>query len=326
MDILAPPSVADIQAAAARIAPHVHRTPVFTCAALDRCAGATLAFKAEPLQKVGAFKARGAVNAVFSLSDAEAACGVATHSSGNHAAALAYAARRRGIAAHVVMPRTAPPVKRAAVEGYGATVTPCDPGTQARETALAALVAGSGATVVHPFNDARVIAGQGTCALELLEQAGPFDAVIAPVGGGGLLSGTAITCAALSPGVRVFGAEPRAADDAARSLRAGRLIAEDGPATIADGLRTSLKDLTFGILSTHVADILTVTETQIVEAMRTVWQRMKLVIEPSSAVAVAAVLSHPAVFQDMRVGIILTGGNVDLDALPWTAAAGGVGA
>lgn len=311
------PTEADIRAAHARIGPHVHRTAVLTCATLDRMAGASLIFKAEPLQKVGAFKARGAVNAVFSLSDEAAARGVATHSSGNHGQALAYAAARRGIPAHIVMPETAARPKLEAVRGYGGRVTLCPPGTRAREQALATVIAATGADMVHPYNDPRVIAGQGTCALELLEQAGPLDIILAPVGGGGLISGTALACAAAAPDTRVVGAEPANADDAARSLRAGSIIEDDAPDTIADGLRASLRDLTFAIIRAHVPAILTVTEEQIVTAMRLIWQSMKLIVEPSAAVPLAAVLAHPEDFRGRRVGVILTGGNVDLDRLPW---------
>jgi threonine dehydratase len=311
------PGIEDVRAAARRIAPYVHRTPVATCTGLDRIAGAQLFFKCENLQKVGAFKARGATNAVLCLADAEAGRGVATHSSGNHAAALARAAALRGAPAHIVMPRTAPGVKRAAVSGYGAEITDCEPTLAARESTLAELVERTGATFIHPYDDPVVIAGQGTAALELLEEVPEIDAVIAPIGGGGLLSGTVIAVEGRSPDVAVFGAEPQGADDAFRSLRDGVIYPSVCPETIADGLLTSLSDLTFAILHGHVAGILTVSEEGIVEAMRLVWQRAKFVVEPSGAVPFAAVLEHRDRFQDRRVGIILSGGNVDLDRLPW---------
>lgn len=306
------PSIDDIRAAAARIQPHVHRTPVMTCSALDGLAGAQLFFKCENLQKVGAFKARGAMNAVFSLADAEAARGVVTHSSGNHGAALALAAARRGIRAHIVMPRTAPAVKREAVAGYGGNVILCEPTQQSREETLARVQAETGAVVIPPFNDVRIIAGQGTTALELLAQTGGLEIVMTPVGGGGLLSGTAIAVRALAPEVDVFGAEPANADDAFRSLKEGRIVPSENPKTIADGLLTSLGDLTFEAIRTHATGIVTVSEEGIVRAMRLLWERMKLVVEPSGAVPLAAVLEHPGTFAGKRVGLVLSGGNVEL--------------
>ncbi|MQX35907.1 beta-hydroxyaspartate dehydratase BhcB [Roseospira navarrensis] len=314
------PTPDDIVAAHDRIRPHIHRTPVLTCDTLDRKTGARLLFKCENVQKSGAFKARGASNAVFGLDADRAAQGVATHSSGNHGGALAYAAARRGLPCHVVMPRTAPRAKRDAVLGYGASVIDCDPGVVAREAALAEVVARTGAEPVHPFNDARVIAGQATCVLELLEDAGPLDAVVAPIGGGGLVSGTCLALAAMAPETRVYAAEPRNADDAHRSLKAGRLITEDAPDTIADGLRTSMKDLTWQVVSRHVSDVLLASEDEIIAAMMLIWTRMKIVVEPSSAVALAAILNAPEVLAGQRVGVILTGGNVDLDRLPWMTA------
>ncbi len=317
-----PVTIDDVRAAAERIRRYAHRTPVLTCSSLDRMAGARLFFKCENLQKVGAFKFRGACNAVLSLTDAEAARGVATHSSGNHAAALALAARLRGIPSRVVMPRNAREIKKAAVAGYGAEITECEPTLAAREATLAAIVAASGATVVHPYNDPRVIAGQGTAALELLAEVDGLDLVVAPVGGGGLLSGTAIAVAALSPETAVWGAEPAGADDAWRSLRDGRIVPSVDPRTIADGLLTSLGEHTFAILRARVAGIVTVGEEAIVAAMRHVWERMKILIEPSSAVPLAALLEGRLAVAGKRVGIIVSGGNVDLDGLPWSAGRG----
>ncbi len=311
------PTIRDIREAAERIRSFIHRTPVLTCTALNDMCGAELFFKCENLQKVGAFKIRGATNAVFSLTDAEAANGVATHSSGNHAAALALAARLRGIKAYVVMPQNAPEIKRKAVEGYGGEITLCEPTLLAREEGLRAIVARSGAEVVHPYNDYRVIAGQGTAALELCEDIASLDVVIAPVGGGGLLSGTALTVAAVSPATRVIAAEPELADDAWRSLQAGRIIPLGHTETIADGLRTSLGDKTFPIIQKHVSQIVTVSEDEIIDATRKLWERMKLVVEPSGAVPLAAVLSGRLEVRGLRIGLILSGGNVDLDHLPW---------
>lgn len=311
------PDVEAAGAARARIAPHIHRTPVMTSAHLDGLAGASLFFKCENLQKTGAFKARGATNAVFGLTGEQAKAGVATHSSGNHGAALAYAAGRRGIACHVVMPSTASEAKKAAVRSYGGQIVECAPSTSAREGALADLVEGTGAEIVHPYNDARVIAGQATCAVEMIDEVPDLDAVIAPIGGGGLISGTCLALAAAAREMTVYGAEPEQADDASRSLKAGHLIADDAPQTIADGLRAPLKALTWHFVSRHVADILTASEAEIVAAMRLVWARMKIVIEPSSAVALAAILNNRETFAGRRVGVIVTGGNVDLDRLPW---------
>ena len=309
--------LAVIRAAHARIAPHVARTPVMTCRALDAAAGARLFFKCESFQEVGAFKARGAANAVFSLTDAEAARGVVTHSSGNHGAALAWAATRRGIPAWIVMPDNAPAIKQANVRGFGGQVRFCAPTVAAREAACAAVQAETGATLVHPYDDWRVIAGQGTAALELLEEFPDLDAVIAPVGGGGLLSGTAIAAKGLRPGIRVHGAEPKGADDAARSLAAGRIIAQDNPQTIADGLRTSLGERTFAVISRAVDGIATATEEGIVGAMRLTWEKMRIVVEASSAVPLACLIERSLDLAGHRVGIIVSGGNVDLDRLPW---------
>jgi threonine dehydratase len=267
---------------------------------------------------VGAFKFRGACNAVFSLPETDAASGVVTHSSGNHAQAVALAARLRGVAAYIVMPRDVLAIKQSAVAGYGGQITLCEPTLAAREAAAAQIQRETGASLVHPYNDYRVIAGQGTAALELCEEVGAIDAVVAPVGGGGLLSGTAIAVSELLPSAAVYGAEPAMADDAVRSLRAGRILPSDNPKTIADGLLTSLGDKTFPIIQAKVRAIYTVSEEEIVRAMRLVWERMKLVIEPSAAVPVAVALSQAKEFKGKRVGVILSGGNVDLDRLPWT--------
>ena len=311
------PTLADVLAAAERIRPHAHRTPVLTCRALDGMTGARLFFKCENFQKVGAFKFRGATNAVFALSEEDARRGVLTHSSGNHGAALALAAHLRGIPAIVVVPANAPPVKRAAIAGYGARIVPCEPTLASREETAARVLAETGATLVHPYDDDRIIAGQGTAALELLADVPELDIVLAPIGGGGLVSGTAIAVAGVSPTTRVIAAEPAAADDAWRSLRAGKIIPQTDPRTVADGLRTSLAPRTFAILRELVADIVTVSEEEIIRAMRHVLERMKVVIEPSSAVPVAAVLSGRLDVAGRRVGIILSGGNVDWDRLPW---------
>jgi threonine dehydratase len=311
------PDLQAIRAAAERIRPYAHRTPVLTCASLDTMAGAELFFKCENLQKVGAFKFRGAANTVFSLTGADAAKGVATHSSGNHAQALALAARLRGIPAHIVMPENSPKVKVAAVRGYGARIVFCPPTQRDREQTLESVVAETGAVFIHPYNNLGIIAGQGTCAMELLEQVSELDIVMAPVGGGGLLSGTALACAYLQPEIRVIAGEPKGADDAYRSLRDGRIYPSENPRTVADGLRTSLGSLTFPIIRRHVRRIVTVEEDSIVAAMRHVWERMKILIEPSAAVPLAAVLEGGFDMRGKRIGIILSGGNLDLDRLPW---------
>lgn len=311
------PSFADVGAAAERIRPFAHRTPVLTCSSLDAMVGANLFFKCENFQKVGAFKFRGACNAVFSLGEEEARRGVATHSSGNHAAALSLAARLRGVPAHVVMPRTSRAVKRAAVAGYGGRIVLCEPTLAAREATLAEVVAETGAMVIHPYNDARVIAGQGTAALELLEDVRGLDVVMTPVGGGGLLSGTAISVTSLSPATRVVAAEPEGADDAFRSLQQGRIVPSVNPQTVCDGLLTSLGTLTFAIIRERVAEIVTVSDAAVIKAMRHIWERMKIVIEPSAAVTLGALLEGRLPVSGLRVGIILSGGNVDLSELPW---------
>lgn len=311
------PAIEDLEAARERIAAHVHRTPVMTSRLLDRHCGASVFFKCEHLQKVGAFKARGATNAVFSLSDKEAARGVGTHSSGNHGAALAMAAGLRGIPAHVVMPANAPAVKKAAVAAYGGRIVECEPTLAARAATLEALVAEHDLHVVHPYNDPRVIAGQGTAALELLEQVPDLDAIVVPVGGGGLLAGTAIAARFVNPDIEVIAAEPAGADDAFRSFGLGELQAQTNPETIADGLRAGLGELNFAIIRRLVDTIVTVPDSATIEAMRLQWSRMKQVVEPSGAVSFAALLEHPERFSDRRVGVVISGGNVDLDNLPW---------
>jgi threonine dehydratase len=310
------PTIEDVRAAAARIEPFVHRTPVLTSELLDGWLGVNAFLKCEHLQKVGAFKARGAANAVLSLTDSEAKRGVAAASSGNHAAALALAARRRGIPAHIVMPRTAPAVKKAAVAGYGAQIVECEPGQEAREEMIERVLAETGAVQIHPYDDDRIIAGAGTAALELLETVPGLDAIVTPVGGGGLCSGSCIAAHGLDARVRIVAGEPQLADDASRSLEIGVRQPALPPATIADGLLTALSDRTFGILREHVERIVTVSEQEIVDAMRFVWERTKQLIEPSAAVAVAAV-GKADELRGARVGILLSGGNVDLERLPW---------
>ncbi|MCE2737603.1 MAG: pyridoxal-phosphate dependent enzyme [Rhodobacter sp.] len=311
------PTYDDVLAAHARIAPHIHRTPVLTSSFLNALTGASLFFKCENFQKAGAFKVRGASNAVFGLSDADAARGVATHSSGNHALSLSCAAGRRGIPCAVVMPRTAPQAKKDAVRGYGGTITECEPSTTSREEVFARVQAQTGADFVHPYNDPRVIAGQATCSRELMEQVDGLDQMIAPIGGGGMISGTCLTLSAIAPQVEIYAAEPEQADDALRSLRAGHIIADDSPDTVADGLKVPLKDLTWHFVKSRVTDILTASEQEIIDAMRLTWARMKIVIEPSCAVPLATILKNPETFRGRRVGVIITGGNVDLDKLPW---------
>ncbi len=316
-DLPTPPDFNAIQHAAARIAPFAHVTPVRRSGSLDALAGCELFFKCENLQRGGAFKFRGACNAVYSLSDAQAAGGVVTQSSGNHGAAVALACRLRGISARVVVPRSAPAVKLAAIREFGAEIIPSGVTQAERDSVMREVLAQTGAEVIHPFNDARVIAGQGTATLELLSQIDALDSVMAPVSGGGLLSGTAIAAHALSPAMQVFGAEPEQAADAAESLRRGERVTGWIPDTICDGLRAELGPLTFDILRTHRAQILLASEAEIVAAMRLLWERLKLVVEPSSVVPLAVVLRHRALFAGRRLGIILSGGNVDLEKLPW---------
>jgi threonine dehydratase len=311
------PTLEDIREAQGRIRPFIHHTPVLTSTAVNDMCGAQLFFKCENFQKGGAFKVRGACHAVFSLGKKEARKGVATHSSGNHAAALALAARWRGILAYVVMPENAALIKRAAAATYGAEIFFCKPTLEAREYTLERVVESTGAVFIHPYNDPRIIAGQGTAALELCEEIPQLDVVLAPVGGGGLLSGTAIAVTSISPGTAVIGAEPEQADDAYRSFQKGEIVPAVNPDTIADGLRTSLGSLTFPIIKRHVKEIMTVSEEAIVKAMRHIWERMKIIVEPSAAVPLAAVLSRGKDLKGRRIGIILSGGNVDLGHLPW---------
>jgi threonine dehydratase len=311
------PTFDDMLAAHERIKPYIHRTPVLTSSYLNSLVGAEMFFKCENFQKAGAFKVRGASNAVFGLSDEMAKKGVATHSSGNHALSLSYAAGRRGIPCHVVMPRTAPQAKKDAVRGYGGIITECEPSTSSREAVFAEVEARTGAEFVHPYNDPRVIAGQGTCSRELMEQVEGLDAVIAPIGGGGMISGTCLTLSHLAPKVEIFAAEPEQADDAYRSFKAGHIIADDAPNTVADGLKVPLKELTWHFVRNYVTDILTASEQEIIDAMKLTWQRMKIVMEPSCAVPLATILKNKERFAGKRVGVIITGGNVDLDKLPW---------
>ena len=323
-DALMPSSTyaADLEAvrrAAVRIAPYAHRTPVMTCATLDDLAGRRLFFKCELFQKTGSFKFRGACNTVTSLPDDQARRGVVTHSSGNHAQALALTAKVRRCQAHIVMPKTASATKRKAVEGYGGRVYLCEPTLAARETMATAVEQETGAVMIPPYDHPDIIAGQGTAALELLEEVSDLDAIIAPIGGGGLISGTCIAARALKPDIRIFAAEPAGADDAARSKAAGRLILQTGPDTICDGLLTSLGELTWPVVHNLVEAVITAEDPLIIDAMRLTWQRAKLMIEPSAAVAVAVALSDELRSQAglERVGVNLSGGNVDLDRLPW---------
>lgn len=315
----------ELEQAHQRLAPYVHRTPVHTSAYFDQRLGARLFFKCESLQKVGAFKIRGATNAVLSLSDEERRRGVVTHSSGNHAQALALAARQQGTRAVIVMPSNAPAVKRAAVEGYGAEVRTCEPTLAAREETASAAVAETGGVLIHPFDDLRIVAGQASAAKELLEDVPDLDLLVAPVGGGGLASGTVLAARHFGagertgsrPAVRVLGAEPAGADDARRSLEAGKIVPLERPASIADGLLTTVGEIPFPILRAGLGDIVTVEDDEIVAAMRWIWERMKLVVEPSAAVPLAALLKGETKVRGLRVGVILSGGNVDLDRLPW---------
>ena len=311
------PTFEEVQSAHRRIKPYIHRTPILTSNFFNALTGSKLFFKCENFQKAGAFKARGAVNAVFGLSEQQARYGVATHSSGNHGQAISYAASRRGIKATVVMPDNAPQPKKAAVKEYGGQIIECPPSNKAREESLNKFVADTAAEFIHPYNDARVIAGQATCALELIEETNPLDAIIAPIGGGGLIAGTCLSTFHLSPNTSVFAAEPENADDAWQSLQAGKIVEHDAPDTIADGLKTNLGSLTWHFVSRYVKDILRVSEEEIVDAMYLTWERMKIVIEPSAAVVLASIIKNPRLFSGMKVGVILSGGNVDLRKLPW---------
>ena len=312
-------SIEDVRSAAERIKGVGHRTPVLTSKTLDQLAGRKLFFKCENFQKVGAFKFRGGWNAVSMLSDSEAERGVCTHSSGNHAQAVAYSAQKRGIPAYIVMPNNSPDVKLNAVKGYGANITLCEPTLEARRTTLDGIAKKTGAAVIHPFNNPNVIAGQGTAALELIEEIGELDAVIAPIGGGGLMSGTCITTRSLLPKAKLFGAEPKGADDAYRSLKEGRMLPQENPNTICDGLLTSMGENTWNILKDHLNDIYTVSDDDVIKAMKLIWERMKIIIEPSCATPVAVVMSPE--FKQLegieKIGIILTGGNIDLSKLPF---------
>ena len=312
-------SIEDVRSAAKRIKGVGHRTPVLTSKTLDQLAGRKLFFKCENFQKVGAFKFRGGWNAVSMLSDNEAEKGVCTHSSGNHAQAVAYSAQKKGIPAYIVMPNNSPDVKLNAVKGYGANVTLCEPTLEARRTTLDEIAKKTGAAVIHPFNNPNVIAGQGTAALELIEEVGELDAVIAPIGGGGLMSGTCITTRSLLPKAKLFGAEPKGADDAYRSLKEGKMLPQENPNTICDGLLTSMGENTWNILKDHLNGIYTVSDDEVIKAMKLIWERMKIIIEPSCATPVAVVMSPE--FKQLegieKIGIILTGGNIDLSKLPF---------
>lgn len=311
------PNFEAICAAHKRIAPHIHRTPVITSASLDELAGARLFFKCENLQKTGSFKIRGATNAIFSLTDKEARHGVVAPSSGNHAAAMALAARWRGIPAFIVMPSNSSAAKMRAVESYGGNITQCEPNMASREETCAEVMRKTGAHLVHPYDDARVIAGQGTAALELLEEVGDLDVVMTPASGGGLLSGTAIAAKSMRPGIRVIGGEPRNADDAYRSLAAGKIQPAAKSETMADGLRATLSPLTFSILQSLADEISLVTEEEIVATMLLLWERTKLIVEPSGAVAAAPALNRRIRAEGKKIGIILSGGNLDLHKLPF---------
>ena len=306
-----------IHAAHERIRPYIHRTPVLTSSRLDAASGASLFFKCENFQKIGAFKARGATNAVFSLDDAIAKHGVATHSSGNHGAAVARAAKLRGIPAHIVMPLNSAKVKVRTVESYDAHIVFCEPTEESRESTCAEVIKKTGATLIHSFENEHVIAGQGTAAVELLEDFPNLDFVMCPVGGGGLLSGTALAAKTIRPEIKVIAVEPANADDAAQSFRVGRRIVTEKKFTIADGLRTNIGEPNFAIIQRCVDDVVTVSEEAIIVAMRTIWEKMKIIIEPSAAVPYAAIMENNIDMRAKRAGIILTGGNVDLDGLPW---------
>ena len=311
------PTFDDVKTAHERIKPYINRTPVLTSDYLNEMTGAELFFKCENFQTPGAFKVRGASNAVFGLDDEQAKMGVATHSSGNHASCLSYAASLRGIPCNVVMPSTAPQAKKDTVARYGGVITECEPSTSAREETFAKVQAATGGDFVHPYNDPRVIAGQATCAREFIEQTDGVDIIMAPIGGGGMISGTCLTISNIAPEIQIIAAEPEQADDAYRSFKAGYIIADDAPKTIADGLLVPLKDLTWHFVSNHVTDILTASEEEIIDAMKLTWKHLRVVMEASSSVPLATILKNKERFAGKRVGIIITGGNVDLDTLPW---------
>jgi threonine dehydratase len=317
VEVSKPFDFAAIRAAHERIRPHIHRTPVLTSSRLNEASEASLFFKCENFQKIGAFKARGATNAVFALDETAARRGVATHSSGNHGAAVARAAKLRGISAHIVMPSNSAKVKIHAVEGYGAQIVFCEPTEEAREKTCAEVIKKTGATLIHSFENEYVMAGQGTAAVELLEDVPELDVIMCPVGGGGLLSGTAVAVKSIEPKIKVIAVEPANADDTAQSFRAGRRIVTEKKFTIADGLRTNVGAPNFAIIQHYVDDVVMVSEEAIVAAMRTLWETMKIIVEPSAAVPYAAILEGKGELNGKRAGIILTGGNVDLDALPW---------
>jgi threonine dehydratase len=307
-----------IEQARERIAGKVNLTPVMSSSTLDGLTGGRLSFKCENFQKGGAFKARGANNAVFALAETEARRGVATHSSGNHGAAVARAAALRGIRAYVVMPDNTAQAKRAAVSRYGAEITWCAPTLAARASTVQKVIAATGATLIHPYDDLLVMAGQATAAVEFLAAVPTIDVLLAPVGGGGLLSGTAVAAKTIKPGIGVIGVEPAGADDAARSLRAGKIVPIEHPNTIADGLRATVGERPFAEIRRLVDDIITVSDAAIVRAMRQMWEVLKIVVEPSAAVPYAALLEAPAALRARRIGIIVSGGNLDLDHLPWS--------
>ncbi|MFA8442180.1 beta-hydroxyaspartate dehydratase BhcB [Yoonia sp.] len=311
------PTYQDMLDAHERIKPHINHTPIRTSDYLNELTGAQLFFKCENFQEPGAFKVRGASNAVFGLTDEQARNGVATHSSGNHASCLSYAAMRRGIPCNVVMPRTAPQAKKDTVRRYGGVITECEPSTTSREETFARVQAETGGDFVHPYNDPRVIAGQGTCSKEFMEQVEGLEMMVAPIGGGGMISGTCLTLSTLAPEVQIIASEPEQADDAYRSFKAGHIIADDAPQTIADGLLVPLKERTWHFVSNYVTDIYTASEEEIIDAMKITWKHLRIVMEASCAVPLATILKNKEKFAGKRVGVIITGGNVDLDKLPW---------
>jgi threonine dehydratase len=307
----------DIQQAHERIRPFIHKTPIHTSEQVDEIAGATLYFKCENFQKVGAFKARGGTNTILSLSDKELSKGVCTHSSGNHAQAVAYAAKLKGIEAHIVMPSNAPTVKKNAVIGYGANVIECEPTLKARESTVSKVVSEKGSLLIHPYNDNRIIAGQATASKEVYEELGGdfLDYLLTPIGGGGLLSGSLLSTTYLSPSTKVIGCEPEGADDAFQSFQQKKHLPSIDPDTIADGLLTTVGEIPHAIIAEHVHNIMTVSDDEIISAMKLTWERMKILIEPSSAVCLAVVLKNPEVFAGKKAGIIISGGNVDVKSI-----------